>query len=342
MTRTVVVAPDSFGGWRTAAEVACILEGPLQDAGFSVVRCPLSDGGEGLLDVLSAHGWGEPHGPAELRGDRGRFVESAQLFGLTPAGLSPWTRSTAPLGLALRQGPPGTLGLGGTGSFDLGIGMLAGLGLGLRDHQGRPLGPTPAAGALGTLGSIHGAVPDLSAWTVLCDVSTDLAAAPARFGPQKGFDPDGLIRLEADLAHACTVIDAWLVSAGRPPLRPGELGAGAAGGLGAMLRSLGARIVPGAHWAVRTLLLPVVTAHSPAAVITGEGRLDHSSRDNKLAQAVVDELSALDCPVHVIVGARAEGAGLRGAPAVHVVGEPARDRWEAALLATARRVAQSL
>lgn len=342
MTSTVILAPDSFGGWRTAPQVAALLAGPLRAAGHRVVCCPLSDGGEGLLDVLRAHGWGELRGPAELHGARGRFIESARLFGLAPHRPAPWTRSTAPLGTALLQGEPGTVGLGGTGSFDLGIGMLAGLGVQLLDRDGRPVPEPPAAGQLGDLGEILGPVPDLSSWVVLSDVSTRLAEAPARFGPQKGFDAPGLARLEADLASARGVIDAWLVSFGRPPLDGEAFGAGAAGGLGAMLRALGAHLVPGAQWAVRTLLLPVVAQHQPVVVITGEGRLDRSSRDHKLTQGVVDELDAVGCPVIVVAGTSTPGAELPGAAAVHIVGEPDRLRWEAALVDTARTIARSL
>ena len=50
--RPVLVAPDSFKGTLTAAQVADALERGLRGAGWRCDRCPAADGGDGTLDVL--------------------------------------------------------------------------------------------------------------------------------------------------------------------------------------------------------------------------------------------------------------------------------------------------
>src|SRR3954453_4742627 len=87
----VVVAPDSFKGTYSAAEVAAALAGPLQEAGYDVDRVPLADGGEGTADALLAAAGGrrievEAHDPlgrsvgswyARLSGGETAVVEAA-------------------------------------------------------------------------------------------------------------------------------------------------------------------------------------------------------------------------------------------------------------------------
>src|SRR5580704_15089386 len=54
--RRVLAAPDAFKGTATAAEVAAgMCEGATR-AGWVADSCPLSDGGEGFLDVLGVVG----------------------------------------------------------------------------------------------------------------------------------------------------------------------------------------------------------------------------------------------------------------------------------------------
>ena len=112
---------------------------------------------------------------------------------------------------------------------------------------------------------------------VACDVRNPLLGergAARVFGPQKGASPRGVVELEQRLA-------------GMEELTPfADLaGAGAAGGLGARLASLGGRLVSGAQ-----LVLELVGFRERAAasdvVVTGEGRIDRTSMEGKLVGEV--------------------------------------------------------
>ena len=48
----VLVAPDSFKGTFSAAQVAAVVGRGLEAGGVSADRCPVADGGEGTLSVL--------------------------------------------------------------------------------------------------------------------------------------------------------------------------------------------------------------------------------------------------------------------------------------------------
>jgi glycerate kinase len=113
---------------------------------------------------------------------------------------------------------------------------------------------------------------------VLCDVRNPLLGprgAARAFGPQKGATPEQVEELEARLAAM-------------ERLRPfAELpGAGAAGGLGAALASLGGRLVSGAEFVIeRTGLRSEIGGAD--LVVTGEGRVDASSFEGKAVGEVV-------------------------------------------------------
>src|ERR1700759_3738381 len=91
---TVLVAPDSFKGTLSAAEVAEAIGRGLEDAGRPVGLCPVADGGEGTLDaLLDAVGGelrtvpvsdplGRPIDAAFALGDRVAVVETAAASGL--------------------------------------------------------------------------------------------------------------------------------------------------------------------------------------------------------------------------------------------------------------------
>jgi glycerate kinase len=301
-----LLCPASLKGVLTAREAAAALARGVRGAGGEAVELPIADGGEGTCDALHAALGGEwreavvsdPLGrPVPARWlvlpDGRAVVEAAAAIGLpllARAERDPLVASSRGLGelvLAALRATPSALLVG------LGGSATVDGGVGLREVL-RAL-PVPT--------------------TVLCDVRTTLADAARLFGPQKGADAAGVAELERRLA----ALDE---------LRPyaGLAGAGAAGGLGAALASLGAELVEGA-----TALLDLVGFDEHVRgcdlVVTGEGQVDRTTAEGK-APGVVARRSSAAGVLCVVFGGRVL-APVDGAETVELSG--ARDRAEADL-----------
>lgn len=314
---SVVIAPDGFGGTLTAREASAAIA-----AGWASVRphdelilVPLSDGGEGLLDVVAREGdrWevtevagpqGHPIDAAWLwRADGTAVIESARACGLAlvpPERRSPMLATTYGVGQLLdaarRAGASRiVIGLGGSATVDGGAGALTALGFRpvVADGSGLKIG----AEDLHRVAALTRA--PLEVWTgagapqveVLADVTTPLGVAARTFGPQKGATPGEIEQLERGLDRWAEVVERDLstddraVAGSAHPLRE-RPGTGAAGGLGyALIAGLGARLQPGSEMVAQLVGLPSAVA-SADAVIVGEGRLDATSRQGKVVGAV--------------------------------------------------------
>ncbi|MEV6718801.1 glycerate kinase [Lentzea sp. NPDC051208] len=299
----VLIAPDCFGGTLTAREAADAIATGWRDAKPDdvVTQRPLADGGPGFVDVLHAATGGDiryvtvtgPLGePVEARwlsvhagGRRAAYIESAEACGLhlIPADLRPQaceTATTRGVGELIAAAAPDndviTVGLGGSGTTDGGAGMLA---------------------------ALSDADVDLTAISLIAasDVENPLLGphgAARTFGPQKGASPDAVERLEAKLAAMDVLAPVSGIS-----------GAGAAGGLGAALLSLGAAMTSGAGL-VRDLTGLDAALDEADVVITGEGSFDWQSLRGKLITAV------------------AAGAAERGIPCIAIAGQVSVGRRE--------------
>jgi glycerate kinase len=264
----------------------------------------MADGGEGTAEALRTSLGGEwrtasvsdPLGrPVEgrfaLLPDGRAVVEAAAAIGLARLGrneLDPMSASSRGLGeLIVAAHDAGATGL----VVGLGDSATVDGGAGLREV----VGTVPA----GTL--------------VACDVANPLLGprgAARAFGPQKGATPAEVEELERRLASD-------------PLLEPyADLpGAGAAGGLGAALASLGATLVPGSELVAGAIGLPARLGGA-ALVVTGEGTVDAASREGKVTGLVAS--LAADAGVRCVVfGGRVE-ASLPGAETVELSGDPSR------------------
>ena len=144
--------------------------------------------------------------------------------------------------------------------------------------------------------------------TVLCDVRTTLYDAPRLFGPQKGATPEQVVELEARFRA-----DARLAPFAQLP------GSGAAGGLGAALAYLGAELVPGA---ATVLDLVGFDPTRYDLVVTGEGRVDATTREGKVPFEVARRCVAVGVRCVVFGGIVTEP--LPGVETVALSGDPAR------------------
>ena len=356
----VLVAPDKFAGTLTAVQAAgAIAVGWARQAPDDELDlAPMADGGPGFVDVLAAAlggqllattvsgPFGEPTPATVLLVDRTAYVESAQACGLHLTQRErPEEASSRGVGeLVLKAVGAGAttvvVGLGGSGTSDGGAGMLAALGA----TADRPLDAGPAGLAGVTEVDVAACRERLAGVDLLAasDVDSPLAGlfgAAKTFGPQKGLTEERLPVVDGWLEAYAAVVDR------RTALLPG---AGAAGGLGFALLTLGARREPGFDIVARATRLPE-RARAADLVLTGEGAFDFSSRSGKVPYGVAQVAAEALRPCvalagQVLVGSREMRAlGVEAAYSiVDLVGEEqALGEPVAALEALAQRVART-
>jgi glycerate kinase len=291
---TVLVAPDSFKGTLTAAEVADAIGRGLEAEGRPVDLCPVADGGEGTLEALLralagsrrttvvSDPLGRPVDAAFGIGEAGRghvlgIVETAAASGLglvDPSERDPLEASTFGTGqlivAAIEAGADLVyLGVGGSATTDGGAGAIRAI----RD-----------AGGLGG-----------ARITVLTDVRTPFEHAARVFGPQKGAGEEQVLRLKKRLNDQARRFT-------RDPR--GVPMTGAAGGLsGGLWAEFGAELVPGAQFVLDAVDFDR-RMRAARAVVTGEGKLDQQSLAGKVVSEVSTRSRQAGVPCHAIVGTR--------------------------------------
>ncbi len=243
-----LACPASLKGVLSARQAAAALAEGLR-TWAEVDELPVADGGEGTLDVLHSALGGEWR-EAEVSDAFGRprvarwlvtadgtaLLEAAEVIPLDPKRLDPFGASSRGLGELIRA-------VGHPRELHIGLG-----------------GTANVDGGAGLLEVLR----ELPALTrVAYDVDAPLVDAARVFAAQKGASPEEALELERRLLAV-------------PQLAPyADLpGAGAAGGLGAALASLGAELIPGA-----SLVLDLI-GFDPAGydlVVTGEGTVDRTT-----------------------------------------------------------------
>ncbi len=326
MQMSIVIAPDSFKGSLSAADVAQAMAKGVQrvlpEAALTLL--PLSDGGEGLVDSLVAASGGkllefQVTGPLGepvtaklgLMGNgQTAVIEMAQASGLVlvPENKrNPLVTTTFGTGELIQKAldlgcTHLIIGIGGSATNDGGMGMAQALGFRFLDDKGEDLGP--GGGELARLARIDaaGKGPRLAGVVidVACDVNNPLTGptgAAHIYGPQKGATPEMVEILDAALANYGGMIHRDLgQNVGKVP------GSGAAGGLGAGLMALlGGRLVSGIELVLNVLGFEA-KAQGASLVLTGEGKFDAQSAYGKVPMGVAQRARALGVPVVVVAG----------------------------------------
>jgi glycerate 2-kinase len=296
-----LLCPASLKGVLEADAAAAALARGVRAAGGDADELPVADGGEGTTRALHAALGGEWR-QADVQDPLGRPVRARWL--VLPDGRAVVEAAEA-IGLPLlerRERDPFRASSAGLG--ELVREALAG-------------GPPELVVALGGSATVDGGaglrevVHDLPVpTTVLCDVLTPLAGAARLFGPQKGASPEDVAILERRLAAD----EALRPYANLP-------GAGAAGGLGAALAALGARLVPGAAAVLDLVGFDARLARADL-VVTGEGQVDRTTVEGKAPAEVARRAAAagLRC---VVFGGRVL-AEVPGTETVALSGDPTR------------------
>lgn len=252
----VVVAMDSMKGSLSSLEAGnAVSEGihrVFRDAEVTV--CPLADGGEGTVEALTLGMNGTIEkvnvtGPlgSMIEASYGRIAESntaiiemSAAAGITLVNESdrnPLHTTTYGVGELIRDAIKKgcrkfIVGIGGSATYDGGIGMLEALGYGFLDADGKqvPYGANGLA-LIETITDEH-VMPELKEckFRIACDVTNPLCGAngcSAVFGPQKGATQTMIPKM-----------DTWLMNYAKKTkekysgANPNQAGTGAAGGLG--------------------------------------------------------------------------------------------------------------
>ncbi|HWI94214.1 MAG TPA: glycerate kinase [Flavisolibacter sp.] len=321
----IVIAPDKFKGSLTSFEVCNAIEKGLAkaSASFDIVKLPMSDGGDGLSDVI-AHYISAQRMTSKVQDPLGRivhaqwllssngktaFIEMAKASGLQllkPNEYNPLQTSSYGTGQliksAIEYGVENIIiGIGGSATNDCGIGMAAALSYRFLDSDGNQL--LPVGKNLAHIEKIKRDIrEDLSNihFKVACDVKNVLYGgngATKIFAPQKGADPLMVDELEQGMIHFASVIKNDLgidVS--------GIEGGGAAGGMGAgCIAFLNAQLVSGIEF-VMQLASAENHIRNCDVVITGEGKIDKPSLYGKVISGIASLAKKHDKRLFAVCG----------------------------------------
>lgn len=327
----ILVASDSFKESMTSLEVAEIVEKAFldQDKTNSVIKVPISDGGEGFVEslvyatngiiknVLVKDSLG--HDKLAYYGISSTldtaFIEMATangLEGIRPEDRNPVNTSTFGTGqlitAALDDGVKKIIiGIGGSATNDGGAGMARALGVKFLDESKMDL--DGSGGSLARLHSIDDSkidkrIKDVE-FIVASDVDNPLIGwngASHIYARQKGADDKMISLLDDNLSNYARIIkQKYNKDISRIP------SSGAAGGLGAGLMIFADAIFKSGI----DVVLDTVNLEEKLAgvdlVITGEGRIDSQTIYGKAPIGVAKRAKAKGLPVIAFCGVTSEG-----------------------------------
>ena len=311
MQNKALVLIDKFKGSLSQSEINNVVTKLLEDRGIAFESFQMADGGDGSLDALATIGWklkrisvtgplDNEHEASYATSPDGKIaaLELSDLCGIKylVGKRAPYEAHTRAIGEAFKEisslhWNELWLLLGGSASNDGGLGILQGLGIGVRDSKGRLVksglsGITQAASIQSNAAEIFEKLIKGRKVKLISDVRSPLlgpSGAIATFGRQKGLGRAGRLRGESAMrkwrrlvveatSHDCSNSD----------------GAGAAGGVGFLALSfMKAEYQPGAQ-----TFLDLVGAKekidSHSTVFTGEGRIDSSSLSGKCVLPILE------------------------------------------------------
>lgn len=317
----VLIAPDNFAGTLSASEAAeAIAVGWLKTApGDQLDLCPVSDGGPGFIDTLSAAlptsellvvtvsgPLGDPVPATILVDGDTAYLEVAQACGLhllEPEQRDPTITTSFGVGELIAEAIRGdvkklVIGLGGSGTNDAGSGMLAALGAtsdGPLDQGGLALAGVSKVD-LNPVRELLAGV-ELVAASDVDNPLLGLTGSSKTYGEQKGATEEDIMRLEGALEMMVEAVGRR--ADGKQPAV--AKGSGAAGGLGYALLHLGSSQVPGISTIMDTVRFDERVSQADL-VITGEGRFDWQSLRGKVVSGVAGASMSQARPCVVLAG----------------------------------------
>ncbi len=320
----IVVAPDSFKGSLTSGEAAqCMADGIHQIVPeAAVIQKPMADGGEGTMEALLTATDGkrislEATGPLgnkistsfAVTERKTAIIECAKIAGLTQVPESqrnPDHTTSFGLGetmlVALDKGCTEIIiGLGGSAVNEGGLGMLQALGMKATDTGGE------LAGIFGKdlhrVQTIDFSGMDARLRHVSIKVASDVdnplcgeRGATYVYGPQKGASIRQLEEYDDAMEGFGHLVEK---ETGKQIMN--TPGAGAAGGLGFALLSLGAELMSGARLVAEASGMEKAI-QSADLVITGEGQSDEQTLYGKAPGYIASLAKKHQVPVILLSG----------------------------------------
>ncbi len=330
----IVVSMDSFKGSMTTLEAGYAVELGIRRAlpQAEIVVSPLSDGGEGSMDVI-VHSNKATRKKVRVQNPVGRYIdaeysilqdgttaviEMASAAGLTlipEAERNPMYTTTYGVGemikAALSEGcRKFIVGIGGSATNDGGTGMLSALGFEFLDDNGNEV-PRGAEG-LSLIRQIKSekVLPHVfeSEFIIACDVQNTLLGEKGCsyvYGPQKGAVPESLPIMDEAMKNFELQTRKYNAEAdGNIP------GSGAAGGLGfAFMAYLNGVLKSGIELIIAQTGLEE-KIKSADMVVSGEGRIDSQSAMGKTISGIAHIAKKYGKPVIAFCGCVSEDAAV--------------------------------
>lgn len=299
----ILIAPNAFKGTIEADEAGEIIRSVILSKRSEVetILCPIADGGDGTCYLLGKS-LNIPQYHHLALDALGRPIEGfyfmdkvngvAYLDVSTVSGIKSlkpfekdiWIASTYGTGeliqKAIRSGAKHiVLGLGGSASIDLGLGILRGLGFLFLDENGREITMFSNT-CFNKIRHIQSPIPKPAvSFTCLCDVNNyffGIEGAIPVFGPQKGLKEGDMEEYE----NVCTgVLELLSAKTGKSVVDQPSFGA--AGGIAFGLSFFfSVEIQMGAQWFFQQLDMEEKVINADI-IITGEGRYDRQSAGGK-------------------------------------------------------------
>jgi glycerate kinase len=317
----ILVAPNSMKGSLSAFEFANTVEEALLgfSALFNIRKLPVADGGDFSGEVL-ARAFNAQKINIEVSGPLGQkvkskyfvsgktaIIEMADASGMKlidKKELNPLKASSFGTGEliadAFRKGCNNILlAVGGSATVDGGMGMMQALGFSFFDENKNEL-PGNGENLEKVVDLTTSKFMSEISVKIICDVDNPLlgeTGAAAVFGPQKGATPEMVVQLEKGLKKWAEIIQQKTGenTSGLP-------GTGAAGGISIPLISFfNAEIVPGADFILSKINFEKHVKWADL-IITGEGKIDSQTMNNKAPYAVTQWAKKQNKPVFAIGG----------------------------------------
>lgn len=319
----IVIAPDKFKGSLTSFEVCKSIEAGIKnvDKNVDVLSFPMADGGDGFASVLQhylktqtifcktvdplsrsingSYQWDELNKTAIIE-----LAVASGLILLKDEEQNPLLTSTLGTGLllsdAIKKGAKKIiLGLGGSATNDAGTGILKGLGFTFLDAAGKELFPCGENLLLIENIIVPDVLPDITI-EVACDVQNPLFGengAAFIYAHQKGANDKEILLLDEGLKHFHEILFK------QTKKRVADIpGTGAAGGIAAGLMGyFNVQLKKGVEIVIAASGIKDVLQNADI-VITGEGKIDHQSKEGKVVERIAAIAKQNNIPAIALCG----------------------------------------